>query len=372
MTAVLAGAAACSPRFNVSPECSNPDNGHVDPDGTPDACHCEDDAGSVGERAPGWCVNGCPVDFTNCPAAHGGDGGDAGADGPIEGCTGPCAPGAPNGWSDPEVLWIGSEDAAPPCPDDALVIAYEGHADLDAPASCAACSCAPPAGSCALSDPSASPTPFDPPSGWDGSCTTADAIPAGQLCGAEPCVASVLTAPLLLLGETTCAPSVPTSFEPGPWSWGTFARACKAAVPAACGGTGGVCVSSAAGFTACIAHEGDVACPAGYSPYMEKHVFYGGVDDTRSCSACTCGAPAGGACSALVSVYSDAACSALVLADTITSAAASCSDVPAGVALGSKAATPATYLPGACQAGGGVASGAATASMPETFCCLSL
>jgi hypothetical protein len=135
----------------------------------------------------------------------------------------------------------------------------------------------------------------------------------------------------------------------------------------------GVCSPAATppdGFRVCIAREGDADCPI-VSPYSEKHVFYKGIDDTRDCTACTCGAPAGGSCSALVTIYTDAACSAQTGSAMATNAATSpCVDVPAGSAIGSKAMGPITYMPGACAAIGGEPVGDAVPRDPVTVCCL--
>lgn len=124
------------------------------------------------------------------------------------------------------------------------------------------------------------------------------------------------------------------------------------------------------GFRACIAAPADVDCPAS-SPYTEKHLFYGGIDDTRGCMPCTCGAPAGSICACSISIFSDAACSVPLPLDVgVTSLAPSCHDVPAGSALGSKSAGPSTYAPGACAPSGGEPMGTAVPTGPATFCCL--
>lgn len=385
VASAIATAGGCSPVGTDNPGCTNPDNSYVDPDGTPDSCHCEDDAGSVGVRYVGSCVNGCPLIFPNCPGLHGAGGSDGGADGPIERCTGQCLPGAPDGWSDPQLLWTGAAAAAPPCPAGAPVVAYEGQLDPTAPNACGACTCAPPAGSCALPATmtandapceqltgSTGQLPFDPPSPWDGTCTTNDAIPGATTpcgsAGGSPCVASISIG-ALVLSETACAPAVQPVAGDGPAPVGTFARACKAAVATGCDGEEGVCLPATSGFAPCIHHAGDVGCPGSFSPYTDRHVFYGSLDDTRSCTPCACGAPTGSACSALISVYSDA-CTTLLDATTITATAPLCLDVPPGSALASKAATAATYTPGACPPSGGVATGMAVESLPSTFCCL--
>jgi hypothetical protein len=379
--AAALGAAAdgCSPTPGITGyDCQHPDIGYINCLGEGDPCHCLDDAGSVGLRGPFACVG---IDDAGMAACT--EGSDGSADGPIEPCTGQCLPGSPDGWSDAQLLWTGTEAEAPPCPDDALVIAYEGYADLTAPSTCAPCTCAPPTGSCTLPatltandapceqmTSSTGHQPFDPPSPWDGTCTTHDAIPAAAVpCDSAPCIASMTIAPLVL-AETECAPAGQPAPTGGPVLWGTFARACTTAVPIPCDGESGVCIPSFYGQAQCIYHEGDVACPGDFSPYSEKHVFYASLDDTRSCTPCSCGTPVGSACEALVSVYSDT-CSTLLDATEITATAPLCLDVPPGSGLGSKAATPATYTPGVCQASGGDAMGVAQPDAPSTFCCLS-
>ena len=74
-------------------------------------------------------------------------------------------------------------------------------------------------------------------------------------------------------------------------------------VGAGCGG-GDVCAPKAAPFTMCVAHTGDVACPAGFSV---KHPIGTVVADTRGCSACTCSFIAG-TCGGALSLYSDNLC----------------------------------------------------------------
>jgi hypothetical protein len=378
--AAALGAAAdgCSQApVNSGYDCQHPDVNYYNCLGEYDPCHCLDDAGSVGLRGPVACLG---VDDAGIAACN--EGGDGAADGPIESCTGQCLPVSPDGWLGPQLLWTGTEADAPPCPAGAPANVYEGHADLTASNTCGACSCTPPAGSCTLPatltandapceqlTASTGHEPFDPPNPWDGTCTTYDAIPAAtQPCGGAPCIASIAIAPLVL-SETGCAVAVQSAPAGSAALWGTFARACTAAVPTPCNDENGICSPFLSGSSPCIYHEGDVACPGSYSPYSEKHVFYGSVDDTRSCTPCSCGAPAGSACEALVSVYSDT-CSTLLDATEITAAAPLCLDVPPGSGLGSKAATPATYTPGACQASGGEAMGTAQPGEPSTFCCL--
>lgn len=376
VVAVVAAMTAGCPQTGHVAYCDLPDYKNYASDGRLDECHCEDDAGTVGIRSEGYCAHWWSVR----------DAGEAGAEGPPASCSGLCLPLPPLGWSDPALLWIGAEIDAPDCPDVAPVIGYEGHADLDAPNTCGACSCEPPAGSCGLPETitanaatcantnAITPrTPWDPPVPWDGTCTADDAVPANKLCMGVKCVQSVTIGPLTLT-EDACAPAS----QPVPLKatavWGTYGRACIGSTTGGCEDHGTTCAAvpevASGGFLTCIFHEGDVECPEG-SSYADKHVLYGGLDDTRACSPCGCGAPVGSKCEALVSVYADGACGAELGAVTVTTEAPEppCLPVPAGSPLGSKSAGPATYTPGACQASGGEPMGAAEPSGAATFCC---
>jgi hypothetical protein len=76
-------------------------------------------------------------------------------------------------------------------------------------------------------------------------------------------------------------------------------------------------------------------------------------------------------CTAVLAIDEDATCSDPTETRlTISSAKETCIDIqPPGKALGSKAATPPTYLPGACKPEGVEAHGTAEPSKPATFCC---
>jgi hypothetical protein len=263
-------------------------------------------------------------------------------------------------------------------------MAYEGRADPTAVAFCEPCACGVPSGACALpatltasagscggADASAPETPFDPPSGWDGGCTTSDSIPADAPCDGGPCVQSLtIAAPVVV--ETGCA-VMQHDVEQGPVRWRSYARACAQAVETECDDNQKLCVPVAPpGFATCVYQKGDNDCPTGtVSPYTEKHVFYEGVEDTRACTACSCGPPSGSVCSAELFVYGDSACATVPsYAETVTSAGAECLDLAPGAALGSKSASAPTYTPGACQPSGGAPTGGITAVVPSTFCCI--
>ena len=141
-----------------------------------------------------------------------------------------------------------------------------------------------------------------------------------------------------------------------------------------CADPGTLCVPtdepSEEGFSLCLYsdNEGDPECPPGWP---DKRVFYKDYDDSLECTPCMCSDPMGGACSALVSVYQDDACSMVLNSSFVTSAdpAAKCHELFAGAALGSKAVTDVSYQPGSCAPSGGELVGEPIALQPSTFCC---
>jgi hypothetical protein len=176
-------------------------------------------------------------------------------------CGGQCVPKEPIGWSDPALVWIGPPESAADCPATAPTLGYEGYADLRVePSRCALCACDPPEGSCVLptawsahADPlcamTAVETSFTAPDGWDGACTTANAIPAGQPCTGGPCAQSLdIPAPTVLSGA--CAPYVVTE---SPWehhgsvAWATFVRACVGVATPPCADPGMTCTPAPPG-----------------------------------------------------------------------------------------------------------------------------
>lgn len=354
--------------------CDSPDPDTFAPDGGHDWCQC---------------FHGCPCgddyQYHDClKYLDAGIGVDVDA-GPSPGCAGRCLPEPPAGWTAPLLLWTGAETDAPDCPDVAEAVGYEGYAGLTAePASCGACSCDPPAGTCGLpktitaspadcGDTSPYQTVLEAPADWDGGCISPATIPAGALCGGTPCV-NALTIPLPAVQEEGCAPmQAAAPQDPAAPSWSLFGRACATGAVGQCGTTGETCgPANAQGFLHCVYHDGDVACPS-VSPYTDRLVFYQGIEDTRGCSACGCGSPEGSDCSAKLSVCKDAVCADCfeqTLIDSADPSGSKCHEVKLGVALGSMTIDSVTYTPGQCQPSGGEATGSATPSLPSTFCCL--
>lgn len=397
VAALIFGSGACQVGTIQTDRCDKPDWDHNGKNGQLDQCHCQDPDSAAGLAVGGRSKTSCCVctapesesgncSFTDstcvcpydselgeniCP-----EGVDAG--GPTGACGGECLPSAPLFWTAPLLLWLGDEVSAPACPATAPILGFEGHAGLNATAaSCAACTCEPSVGTCALpaamtasaatcatTGPATVLTPSDPPAAWDGACTSEGAVVAG--------VQSLTIAPLLMSGS--CAPVEPPVPLNHTSSWSSLARACTFDPGGECAAQGEVCSpwsSPPEGFRLCVAHPGDVDCP-GVGGYVDRHVAYEGIDDTRGCTPCACGAPAGSGCSALISVFEDGACSApdLVVAATVTAAGSSCFDVPLGSTLGSKSASVVAYTPGACEPSGGEPMGSAEPALPVTFCCL--
>ena len=321
---------------------------------------------------------------TTASTGEGGTGGDifattssTGGEGGGPACAGVCKEAEPVFYDRLSMWWLGPSEEAPPCPDVAPLMGSEGFADPIAPFTCPSCDCAPAA--CALPDDihvAAATCPGDGAPSiawgspvWSGDCTAEGAIPPGQMCGGVPCAQS------LKIGAARVEPcqiveeGAEAIAEP---AWGLMARECKIGplTGEGCITTGEACVPAPPlGFTLCVHRSGDdptVPCPTPSYPY--RYVVYAGVQDDRSCAPCSCGDPQGGACSAYVQAYADGACGVPIAAATVALGDPQCVDLPAGVGLGSKAATWMEQTPGSCTPQGGPV-GAIVLSSPETLCC---
>jgi hypothetical protein len=261
---------------------------------------------------------------------------------------------------------------APECPADrAGVLGYEGHADLKPPA-CFGCSCEPPTGSCELSPvlkAYSSPgctgveTDWSAPDPWDGVCVDTDP----PLLGARSVEINPLT-----MTESGCVPTKHDVPLAGPPTWGTFARACLGnGFTMPCPDPGDYCAPTAEpppeGFSQCVFQKGDFTCPP---DYPSKHLFYEGATDMRECTECACGAPEGGGCSEMVSVYKGPGCSNLIATVTVDATGPLCVGIPVGTDLGGKQVDQVGYLPGMCEPSGGEPAGPVELLGPGTFCCL--
>ena len=300
-------------------------------------------------------------------------------------CNGVCVPAVVDslGWSTvPFMLRQGSllDLETVQCPSYAGTTSQLYYTTPDqSPLSCPACECGPSSGTCALpaaitvSESSMCPpeagdagVPFDPPSAWDGGCTTNDAIAAVD-CDGGPCLATV--GPVTPI-EAGCTPT--QAVVPKIVTWTKAAFGCAGDTNhGTCSSSSDVCVPTPAPkFSVCVTRQGDESiyeCPSGY-PF--RNVYYLDGDDNRGCSACDCGPPKGGACTpSLVSFYADDTCSMQVGAVTASSSGPVCVSIPADSPLGSKQASAPMYTPGTCQASGGEPTGSVQLHYPVTVCC---
>ncbi len=297
-------------------------------------------------------------------------------------CDGVCAVRGTesNGWTkDPFLLAQTKAKALPakPCPQTAPHFGVQVYAMPDPNLACPACSCAPPTGECLLPDTvTASPSPacpsdgdagvpFNPPSAWDGGCTTNEAI-SYMNCDGGTCIQSV-TAGSLTLTES-CAPVPPP--VPQDVTWVDSAYTCEGDANGTCPDAGNVCVPKAPeGFTVCISREDDddfYKCPP---DYPARYPYYRGATDGRMCAPCTCEPPEGSTCSSLVTFYTDDTCAEQIASVTATTASAMCAEIPPGSPLASKQASPPLYTPGSCKPSGGGQVGSVQPNHPITFCC---
>ncbi len=285
-----------------------------------------------------------------------------------------CMAPVPEGWLGPVALWQGTD--VPPftlCPDNGYQQGLGGGwAGIIAdPAQCADCMCSSPLGtSCAT---------FSLSFGNSGTC--------GGLTAPTTLLANVCQSFRLSLDARSVrwesAPATGGACQSGtdgdstvpPVRWSRYAAACYNPRP------GGGCVMGsclprpAAPFASatCITQTGDLVCPY---PYTQRYLYYGGLLDNRSCSACSCASPSGAACSGSVILGSDGICSS----DRITlSTVGSCSDLgpdPTPPDLPARQSRSAYYTGnvtnrGTCAPSGGAPVGSAEATNPITYCCTS-
>ncbi len=350
-----------------------------------------------------------PDSFFPAPACipdAGADAGDAEA-GPTEpdagqsACPGRCVPvpGGGNAGYYSEVavsllVYPPNAMAEPPkCPDGAKAEKWRLFAELDAPAAaCDPCECGPSTGACkalpekieiragACGESGAQSLPFDGPAGWDGSCTSENALPAGAPCGGEPCAQSVWVSPLPgPTNEEGCSPKSETPAFTKPREWKLAGLACMNntdddACPSDDDAGTRYCVSDPGpAWLQCVVREGaDAACPDNYRWARYEMYPEDAVTDDRGCEACACGPPGGSACTASFRLYDGPLCSSQSEQVGLVSPDDQCvPTAPAGHALAGKAITDLEYMPGTCAATGGAPKGEAKKDMTRavTFCC---
>lgn len=314
---------------------------------------------------------------------------DAGADDggpPAAVCPWSCTPTGGGGFDPfPSYVWFEEPGKLPPKPLDGL--AWISWVDVEfAEPTCPPCSCFAPTNSidgCALpavwdvestacQDPSSpSVTTFDSPANWDGSCTSANAIEAGLLCGDEPCVKSLVVQPP---ANRPCIadPAMPPEGQPLPqptrrkvieYAAGSF--------PGTCNSTSNCVAPPPSDYRLClVARNADAVepCPAGWTDRREG---WRDVSDTRACTPCTCASPEGGSCIIRVRAHSDNACNNEAGSFLLSSEESEkCVDLLVGTSLGSKSAEVVSYQAGSCVPSISEITGESKTERAVTFCCM--
>jgi hypothetical protein len=339
-------------------------------DGFLGRCTCRDvpqaaDGGAMRDASATDAAVDPPDGATGSPTDGGAGREDAAADGGPDSAVpeprdceddlgGYCIASAPNGWTGPVLVYEGTNDA-PSCgghyPDEVV----SGGGGLVAPATtCSTCTCS---GGCG------DRLNFEtgPASNCNNDCTTQI---SSSCAGISPsCLSGLGTGYLetkVPNNAATCSPSAQNPTLPAA-DWATNALACAPATAltrSGCG-RGQVCAPEApfAGEI-CILRDGDVPCPQG--PYDDRRVYYTAIDDTRTCSACTCNAD----CNYTWYVFdtSDATCSTPLLTLTQENDCVPVNPSSGTIRVG-------VDVTGTCQPGGGQPTGSAQGQGAVTVCC---
>ncbi|MFI5309493.1 MAG: hypothetical protein ACHQ53_19205 [Polyangiales bacterium] len=336
--------------------------------GSPDA------GGTSSNPSSGDAGSGVPVDGggaqpppqdagSNVPSEDCSNGVDDDGDGKIdcldEDCGAwTCAASAPSGWSGPIVLYEGAKKA-PSCEGSYTEIAMHGGTAASADdAQCTTCTCSG-SGACA------SNLTFAAGSQTDCSGTTCDAMLNTGCTELSSTCLSAATAYVQtrVSGGGDCSPSAQSpSIADATWAKNVLACAPGSAPRRGGCGPGNVCAPPtpfAGPF--CILKQGDQACPSG--AYTDRRVYYTAIDDTRDCTACSCGQD----CAYSWQVFDDGDTACATPLATKTSAGECVTVTPSS----GKIRVGATISgAGGCTPSGGAATGSVSASDPYTACCL--
>jgi hypothetical protein len=321
-------------------------------------------------------LDGCFKEISSFDFVDAGNHDDGGVE---DDCPGRCVPLGPPEWMErPILIWIGEEAEMPGCPPSAPNESPLGYENiLQSSGACEACSCDDPR--CEMPpglEASSAPlctgpivSPYDAPADWDGACVSPGAILADQL-------GSLLLEPPTVSNCAPQAPLVPAPAKLDPPTWSKHVIGCQGAPRGTCAYPGELCAPAAEapfdGFRQCIEYlfEGDIESTECPETYPERHVFYSGFTDNRSCTPCECGPPVGADCSALVSVYQNDACQNAFNATVVSLSGALCVDTAAGMEIKSMSAKLFTNQPGKCEPSGGQLVGSLTLDKPRLYCCL--
>jgi len=301
--------------------------------------------GEYADLAPGGSSADGSSDARDSATLEAGDAVTDSVSPPCDGAPGACVGGLPQGFE----LVLFATDRNTACP--AAFTAHDVVADPVAGAGTCDCSCAVAAeASCTTGQMSThygtttSCTSTGVPINVDGTgCTTFVANLSSYFSGTAPPATVPCNASAVIDNASVTSTELRLCDVPG---------ACQEEV---CGDGGGV----PAGFAACIASDGDVACPAGW----DTRTLVGDSADV-SCSACSCTGSA--SCTdGRVSFFSDGACSTPLVEFNIDD---TCQATNTTGPIGSFSYT-ATIADAACTADGPKTATVGLAA-PRTVCCM--
>ena len=162
--------------------------------------------------------------------------------------------------------------------------------------------------------------------------------------------------------QGSCAPSSAGEKSFQNPSFTNDVRACRAQPGGGCAGSQ-ICAPPNGENSTCIAQDGDVACPGGFS----KRLLFRGWQDSRDCGACACEPPTGTCPSSAVPSLFDSATSCSQGEIVLSS---NCSNIPlhpSGTFASRMTLHTATNV--TCKATGGAITGTVTPNDPVTVCC---
>ncbi|AKU97242.1 hypothetical protein AKJ09_03906 [Labilithrix luteola] len=272
-----------------------------------------------------------------------------------------CLGAPPPGWQGPMALWVGNTEP-PGCDGDYPLKVLDTKSAPTAPP--ASCDC-----QCGVVTGASCPTSFTVdvfgnPQCSNSKCDTLTLSPMACVSAANKCFSAngISGAPQATGGS--CKPTITKNVPLGTWANGV--RGCEpAAAPTreSCG-EGEVCAALPGmkmSSHPCVFAEGDLACPL-EAGYTVKHLYFGGEDDSRGCSECTCGAPTGIVCTATVRK----GCGAQGTV-TLPTACGSLND-PINIQL--TAAPVLDTSDAGCAPEGGAPIGEFKPTLPTTVCCI--
>lgn len=287
-------------------------------------------------------------------------------------CDGQCVAAATGAWQGPAfIAEVVPGSRLPECPKGTSPSDVQVYSGLDAPGAVCGCEC----GDAVGVDCGGTTLEYH---GVDATCGSPDAnygiswTGTGGTCIDGPSAGANTywrAEPVGVIGGT-CA-SFPTTTIGAP-SWGSQTVVCEAVSDiAACGE--GLCMppaSSPFSSAACVWQAGDHVCTV--DGFSNKRLLYAGFDDSRGCTACSCGDPAG-ECEGRLWLRAAAGCEGSV--ETIfTDGGCYASDLAVESAILPNSAAGCggscqTVVSAACEPQGGEPSGTIVPSEPHTFCC---